>query len=149
MAQATTDISAFLPSVPKVPPARARGDGNQPARQSRSRRTTPNTPNGQTGVTATVTQARSRRRAAPPLAPAAPEEAPRQKFLRIGGGRMVNTLRSVRLLGNLANRAIYEWTDEDVALMRKAIDAQLDATFQKFAAKNTAERLEHTFHFEH
>lgn len=143
MATAATDISAFLPNVPRTPPARARtADTQQPRTQRRRRPTNPTQPNE--NVTAAVT--RSRRRAAAP-APAKPEESKRDKFLRIGGGRMVNVLRSVRLLGNLANRAVYEWKEEDVANMRKAIDAQLDASFKKFA-KSTDERLEHTFHFE-
>lgn len=143
-----TDISQFLPNVPRTPPVRTEraSDGNMPA--PRRRRTKPNTQTDRTNVTATVTKEPVRRRASPPVAPPAPEEDKRTKFLRIGGGRMVNVLRSIRLLGNLANRAVYGWNDEDVETMRKAIDAQLDASFKKFAARSDT-KLEHTFHFEH
>jgi hypothetical protein len=147
MAQATstTDLSQFLPPVPKTPQVHIARDGGERPRRQRRNSTKPASAKG---VTATVTPAR--RRASPPTAPAvpsAPEESKRDKFLRIGGGRMVNVLRSIRLLGNLANRGIYEWRPEDVEQMRRVINDQLDRSFRKFEREQVV-RLEQTFHFE-
>lgn len=75
------------------------------------------------------------------------EEDRRTKFLRIGGGRMVNVLRSIRLLGNLGNTGTYEWTDNDVKTMRDAIEAQLEISFRKFE-RGQIVRLERTFRFD-
>jgi hypothetical protein len=138
-------LQDFLPNVPTVPQNRARTDQTEP----RTRRRNSTKPVAtQPVVTATVTPVRKRRAKSPPIAPVQPEEGKREKFLRIGGSRMVNVLRSIRLLGNLANGAIYEWKPEDVELMRKTIDAQLDASFGKFE-KSRVTRLEETFAFEH
>lgn len=138
MAVATqAKLADFLPAVPRTPQAPMR-----PRNTAKAPQTTPT-------VTATVTRRRGTRVSSPPTAPASPappEESKRQKFLRIGGGRMVNTLRSIRLIGNLANRGIYDWTEQDVATMRQAIDAQLDASFGKFE-RGQVVRLENEFRF--
>jgi hypothetical protein len=140
MATATqATLADFLPTVPRTPPAAVRRRNTTTAKAAQSA----------PGVTATVTRRQRTRVSSPPTAPASsapPEESKRQKFLRLGGGRMVNVLRSIRLLGNLANRGIYDWTEQDVATMRQAIDAQLDASFGKFE-RGQVVRLENEFRF--
>lgn len=142
-------LTDFLPSVPTTPPARARQADTPPA--ARRRRTKPNASATPTAaVTATVTPVRRRRVTSPPVQPsqpAQPEESKRDKFLRIGGHRMVNVLRSIRLLGNLANTGIYEWSEEDVKRMRSVINDQLDLSFAKFS-KGSVVRLENVFKLE-
>ena len=139
-------LADFLPQVPKTPQVH-REPEQAPQPRRRRQRTNQAKQSSANDVTATVT--RQRRRASPPIAPvapSAPEEGKREKFMRLGAGRMVNVLRSIRLLGNLANRGIYEWTEQDVKTMRQAIDAQLDQSFSKFE-RSAVVRLENTFKF--
>lgn len=48
------------------------------------------------------------------------EESARERFLRIGNGRMVNALHTMDLLGNLC-RGAYDWTMEDVDKMEATL----------------------------
>ena len=52
-------------------------------------------------------------------------------FKRIAQNRMGNTLNELRKLGNLSNRSIYEYTDDQIDKMERAIYARLDETFKK------------------
>jgi hypothetical protein len=54
------------------------------------------------------------------------------RFKRLATKRTVNVLRALRVLGNCANRAVYEYTDDDVRKVFNAIDKQLVDIKAKF-----------------
>jgi hypothetical protein len=50
------------------------------------------------------------------------------------------------LVGNCSVAQIYEYTQDDVAVMKAALEAAVTATFERFAITSTKkERLENTF----
>ncbi len=53
------------------------------------------------------------------------EETKRERFERIGGRRMTATLASIKRLGNLGNRSIYEFDEEDVTKMIGALNGAI------------------------
>ena len=48
-------------------------------------------------------------------------ETPSDRFMRLSTSRVGKTLESIRLLGNLANRANYGYTDKQVDELLKAL----------------------------
>ena len=71
-------------------------------------------------------------------------ETPRQRFLRIGQGRMVNALHAIRLLGNLAGPG-YEWGPNDIVLLHSTITEAVEEAFAKFQRAGAGPKLEETF----
>lgn len=70
-------------------------------------------------------------------------ETARDRFIRIGGQRMRNVLRDLRLLGNLASNN-YDVTARDVQMMQRAIASAMDQSFSRFAKKQS-KKLEDQF----
>lgn len=60
------------------------------------------------------------------------EETRRQRFKRMATKRVNKALNQLRVLGNLANKSYYEYNEDDVNKMFRAIDAQLKAIKGKF-----------------
>lgn len=71
-------------------------------------------------------------------------ETARDRFIRIGGQRMKNVLRDLRLIGNLAS-ANYDVNPRDVKVMQEAISVAFDQSFSRFSNKAEPHRLEDTF----
>jgi len=59
-------------------------------------------------------------------------ESRKQKFKRLGTRRVNKLLNQLRVLGNLSNKSYYNYNEEDVEKMFKAIDLQLKAIKGKF-----------------
>lgn len=59
-------------------------------------------------------------------------ETKREKFIRLAENRMNNALKQIELLGNLANRSTYEYSQEDVEKIIRSL-------------KTSISDLEHTF----
>ena len=59
-------------------------------------------------------------------------ESRKQKFKRLGTRRVNKLLNQLRVLGNLSNKSYYNYNEEDVEKMFKAIDLQLKAIKVKF-----------------
>ena len=57
----------------------------------------------------------------------------RAKFVQLANQRVNKTLEQIRLVGNLSNRAAYDFTDEDVRKIVKALQKAVDATKTRFA----------------
>jgi CHASE1-domain containing sensor protein len=62
------------------------------------------------------------------------QSAKRAAFKRLAEKRTNAILDRVRILGNLANRSAYEFTDEDVRKVFAAIEEELRITKAKFLA---------------
>ena len=61
-----------------------------------------------------------------------PTETKREKFLRLATQRTKEVLSRLRILGNCANRQIYEYNETDVEKIFSAIDKQLKEVKSKF-----------------
>lgn len=60
------------------------------------------------------------------------EETRRQRFKRLANRRVNKVLNQLRVLGNLANKSYYDYSEDDVNKMFRAVDAQLKAVKGKF-----------------
>lgn len=58
--------------------------------------------------------------------------ADREKFKRLAGRRVSGALKAVQLIGNLSNRSNYDYTDEDVAKIFKALQEEIAACKKRF-----------------
>ena len=56
----------------------------------------------------------------------------RKKFVNLANKRVNNVLRTIRLIGNLSNKSNYDYTDDDIKNIFKALDAELKICRQRF-----------------
>lgn len=62
-------------------------------------------------------------------------ETRKEKFVRLATYRTNVVLEKLRILGNLSNKANYEYTDEEVNRIFSAIDSQLRSVKARFTGK--------------
>jgi ABC-type Fe3+-hydroxamate transport system substrate-binding protein len=56
----------------------------------------------------------------------------RKKFEDIAVRRVNRVIKEIRLIGNLSNRSSYEYTEEDVKKIVKALQREVDAVKARF-----------------
>ncbi len=56
----------------------------------------------------------------------------RKKFVGLANKRVSKALKSIQLIGNLSNRSNYDYTDEDVAKIMRALSDEIAACRKKF-----------------
>lgn len=56
----------------------------------------------------------------------------REKFVRLANKRVNSAIKAINLIGNLSNRSNYDYTDDDVAKIFKAIQGELNACKKRF-----------------
>lgn len=59
-------------------------------------------------------------------------ENDRSKFVRLAEARMTKALKAIQLIGNLSNRSNYDFTDEDVTKIFKALNDEISACRNRF-----------------
>ena len=59
-------------------------------------------------------------------------QADRQKFVDLAKKRVSKALKDIQLIGNLSNRSNYDYTEEDVAKIMKALSDEVSACRKKF-----------------
>lgn len=59
-------------------------------------------------------------------------EEDRAKFVRLATSRVSSALKAIQLIGNLSNRSNYDYTDDDVAKIFKALQDELSGCRKKF-----------------
>lgn len=59
-------------------------------------------------------------------------EEDRAKFVTLANKRVSRALKDIQLIGNLANRSNYDYTDEDVAKIFKALQEEMNACRKRF-----------------
>lgn len=59
-------------------------------------------------------------------------ENDRTKFVQLASKRVSKALNDIRLIGNLSNRSNYDYSDEDVAKIFKALSEEISACRKKF-----------------
>jgi hypothetical protein len=56
----------------------------------------------------------------------------RQKFVEIATRRVNGVIKEIRLIGNLSNRSAYEYSEEDIKKITRALQKELDAMRARF-----------------
>lgn len=56
----------------------------------------------------------------------------RRKFVELVQARVNRTIRDIRLIGNLANRGAYDYSDDDTRQIFRALQKELDAAKARF-----------------
>jgi len=59
-------------------------------------------------------------------------EDDRQSFVRLAEARVRKALKSIQLIGNLSNRSNYDFTDEDISKIFKALNDEISACRRRF-----------------
>lgn len=59
-------------------------------------------------------------------------ENDRSKFVRLAEARVAKALKAIQLVGNLSNRSNYDFTDEDVSKIFKALNDEISACRNRF-----------------
>lgn len=56
----------------------------------------------------------------------------REKFVRLATKRVSRALKSIQLIGNLSNKSNYDYSEEDVQKIFKALQEEMNACRKKF-----------------
>jgi len=62
----------------------------------------------------------------------------RAKFVELANKRVNRAIHDLRLIGNLSNRAAYEFTDEDAKKILKALQREQDELKRRFSGQTEA-----------
>lgn len=62
------------------------------------------------------------------------------KFIELANKRVNRTIKDMQLIGNLANRQNYEFTEEQAKKIVKALQQELDALKQNFLTSGETSR---------
>lgn len=68
----------------------------------------------------------------------------RDKFVKLATRRVTRALREIRLIGNLSNRSAYEYTDEDVRKIVRALQRELETMRSRFSGPSGGGESEFT-----
>ena len=66
----------------------------------------------------------------------------RIKFVRLAEKRVGNALNAIRLVGNLSNRAAYEFTEADVKKIAAALSKEVDTMQRRFSEAPAKNKIE-------
>lgn len=70
----------------------------------------------------------------------------RKKFVGLAEARVNRAIKNIRLIGNLANKAAYEYSEDDARRIVRALQKELDAAKARFfgdsGGKDTEFRLD-------
>ena len=67
-----------------------------------------------------------------------PARDKRAKFVEIATRRVNRVIKEIRLISNLSNRSAYEYTDDDVRKIARALQKELDAMKGRFESPGRA-----------
>jgi hypothetical protein len=56
----------------------------------------------------------------------------RAKFVELATRRVNQTIKDIRLVGNLANKSAYEYSEEDIRKITRALQRELDTLKARF-----------------
>jgi hypothetical protein len=60
----------------------------------------------------------------------------RAKFIELANNRVNRTIKDLRLIGNLSNRASYEYTEEDARKILRALQRELEDLKLRFRGED-------------
>jgi transcription elongation GreA/GreB family factor len=61
----------------------------------------------------------------------------REKFRELAEKRVTRAIKDIRLIGNLANKNNYQYTDQDGAKICAALEAEIKSLRAKFSAEDS------------
>jgi hypothetical protein len=70
----------------------------------------------------------------------ASKESKNERFKRLAEARTERALYSIRLLGNLSNRSIYDFSDAEVRKIFKALETEIELSREKFTRSRSKRR---------
>ena len=56
----------------------------------------------------------------------------RDRFVELANKRVTRALKGIQLIGNLSNRSNYDYTEEDVAKIMRALQNEMSACKKRF-----------------
>ncbi len=59
-------------------------------------------------------------------------ESKRDKFIRLAEARTNKALEMIRLIGNLSNKTVYDYTDKDVDKIFKALETEIQLAKKQY-----------------
>lgn len=59
-------------------------------------------------------------------------ESKRDKFIRLAETRTNKALEMIRLIGNLANKSVYDYSDKDVQKIFKALETEIEMAKKQY-----------------
>lgn len=66
----------------------------------------------------------------------------RQKFINLAEKRTSNALHAIRIIGNLANKSNYEFSDADIRRITKTLEQEVKDLRTRFETSGTKSRPE-------
>jgi ribosomal protein L7/L12 len=66
----------------------------------------------------------------------------RTKFVELAQSRTINAIRAIRVIGKLANKSHYDYTDADVKRIVQALNKEVDAVKARLAEKGAKSEVE-------
>ncbi len=66
----------------------------------------------------------------------------REKFVQLAEKRTVNAIKAIRVIGKLANRSAYEYTDADVKKIVKTLNDEIDALKSRMSSTGGKDTIE-------
>ena len=66
----------------------------------------------------------------------------RSNFIRLAESRVTKALKSIKVIGNLSNKANYEYTDQDINKIINALQAEINVLKSRFKNKGKSETVE-------
>jgi hypothetical protein len=66
----------------------------------------------------------------------------RSNFIRLAESRVTKALKSIKVIGNLSNKANYEYTDQDINKIINALQAEINVLKSRFKNKGNSETVE-------
>ncbi|KCZ83526.1 hypothetical protein HAD_13019 [Hyphomonas adhaerens MHS-3] len=66
----------------------------------------------------------------------------RDKFVRLAENRVNKAIKDIQLIGNLCNKSAYEYTDEDVKKIFRALQEAVDGSKKRYTEIGSQSRSE-------
>lgn len=60
------------------------------------------------------------------------KESKRNRFIRVAESRTNKILQQIRLIGNLSNKNVYEYSDQDIEKIFAALEEEIENQKEKF-----------------
>jgi hypothetical protein len=62
----------------------------------------------------------------------------RGKFVELAEARVNRAIKDIRLIGNLANRSAYDYSEEDARKMFRALQKEIDSAKSRFGGEGSS-----------
>ena len=66
----------------------------------------------------------------------------REKFVRLAESRTANAIKAIRVIGKLANKSAYEFSDADVKKIVAALNREIDALRPRMTSSGGKETID-------